>query len=95
MRGNSGARALRTLTLEPKQLLAWSEILTIAFPMRPWARADGMSGQIFALRRECQIICGALNGEQGPLLSDFVVRRFPPWYNQTAIHTGNSSLVGL
>jgi hypothetical protein len=72
------------------------EILTIAFPMRPWARADGMSGQIFALRRECQIICGALNGgEQGPLLSDFAVRRFPPWSNQTAIHAGNSSLMGL
>lgn len=46
---------------------ARGEILTIAFPIGPWARADGMSGQIFALRRACQIICGALNCEQGPL----------------------------
>lgn len=75
-----------------EQLYLRGEILTIAFPMEPWARADGMSGQIFALRRECQIICGVLNCEQGPLLSDFAVRRFPPWSNQTAIHTRNSSL---
>lgn len=68
MRENSEL-ALRTQTLlEPKAATcARGEILTIAFPMGPWARADGMSGQIFALRRACQIICGALNCEQGPL----------------------------